>query len=162
MEKAEILKTLEDFRECYAVGGIDLSQTTDLTAASVVIEKEGVLYAFTQFFMPKNRLETLQATDGVPYDIFVKKGIITLSGVNYVNYKDVFNWYVWLLETYGIRVLKIGYDRYSAQYLVDDLKNYGFHTDDVYQGETLTPVIREFEGVLKAGDFKIANNKLLQ
>ena len=54
--KAEILKTLEDFRECYAVGGIDLSQTTDLTAASVVIEKEGVLYAFTQFFMPKNRL----------------------------------------------------------------------------------------------------------
>ena len=117
---------------CYAVGGIDLSQTTDLTAASVVIEKEGVLYAFTQFFMPKNRLETLQATDGVPYDIFVKKGIITLSGDNYVNYKDVFNWYVWLLETYGIRVLKIGYDRYSAQYLVDDLKNYGFHTDDVY------------------------------
>ena len=162
VEKAEILKTLEDFRECYAVGGIDLSQTTDLTAASVVIEKEGVLYAFTQFFMPKNRLETLQATDGVPYDIFVKKGIITLSGDNYVNYKDVFNWYVWLLETYGIRVLKIGYDRYSAQYLVDDLKNYGFHTDDVYQGENLTPVIREFEGVLKDGDFKIANNKLLQ
>ena len=139
-----------------------MSQTTDLTAASVVIEKEGVLYAFTQFFMPKNRLETLQATDGVPYDIFVKKGIITLSGDNYVNYKDVFNWYVWLLETYGIRVLKIGYDRYSAQYLVDDLKNYGFHTDDVYQGENLTPVIREFEGVLKDGDFKIANNKLLQ
>lgn len=90
VEKAEILKTLEDFRECYAVGGIDLSQTTDLTAASVVIEKEGVLYAFTQFFMPKNRLETLQATDGVPYDIFVKKGIITLSGDNYVNYKDVY------------------------------------------------------------------------
>ena len=77
-------------------------------------------------------------------------------------YKDVFNWYVWLLETYGIRVLKIGYDRYSAQYLVDDLKNYGFHTDDVYQGENLTPVIREFEGIIKDGDFKIANNKLLQ
>lgn len=60
------------------------------------------------------------------------------------------------------RVLKIGYDRYSAQYLVDDLKNYGFHTDDVYQGENLTPVIREFEGIIKDGDFKIANNKLLQ
>ena len=45
---------------------------------------------------------------------------------------------------------------------MDDLKNYGFHTDDVYQGENLTPVIREFEGVLKDGDFKIAYNKLLQ
>lgn len=162
VDKAEVLKTLEDFRECYAVGGIDLSQTTDLTAASIVVEKDGVLYAVTQFFMPENRIETLQATDGVPYDIFVKKGIITLSGKNYVDYKDVFNWYVWLLENYGIRVLKIGYDRYSAQYLIDDLKNYGFHTDDVYQGENLTPVIREFEGIIKDGDFKIVDNNLLK
>lgn len=162
VDKAEVIKTLEDFRECYAVGGIDLSQTTDLTAASIVIEKDGVLYAVTQFFMPENRIETLQATDGVPYDIFVKKGIITLSGKNYVDYKDVFNWYVWLLENYGIRVLKIGYDRYSAQYLIDDLKNYGFHTDDVHQGENLTPVIREFEGIIKDGDFKIVDNNLLK
>lgn len=154
--------TLEDFRDCYAVGGIDLSQTTDLTAASVVIEKDGVLYAFTQFFMPRNRLESLQATDGVPYDIFVKKGNLTLSGENYVDYHDVFTWYVTLLEEYGIRVLQIGYDRYSAQYLVDELKGYGFHTDDVYQGENLTPVIREFEGIIKDGNFKIASNNLLK
>ena len=81
---AGVEKTLEDFRDCYAVGGIDLSQTTDLTAASVIIQKDGVLYAFTQFFMPRDRVETLQATDGVPYDIFVKKGLVTLSGENYV------------------------------------------------------------------------------
>lgn len=103
--------------------------------------------------MPRNRLESLQATDGVPYDVFVKKGVLTLSGDNYVDYKDVFNWYVELLNTYGIRVLQIGYDRYSAQYLIDDLKAYGFHTDDVYQGENLTPVIREFEGIIKDGNF---------
>ena len=154
--------TLEDFRECYAVGGIDLSQTTDLTAASVVIEKAGKLYAFTQFFMPKNRIETLQALDGVPYDIFVKKGNLTLSGDNYVDYKDVYNWFIMLLEKYGIRTLQIGYDRYSAQYLIDDLSGYGFHVDDVYQGENLTPVIREFEGIIKDKNFKIANNNLLK
>ena len=162
VENAAADLTLEDFRECYAVGGIDLSQTTDLTAASVVIEKDGILYAFTQFFMPKNKVEYLQATDGVPYDLFVKKGLITVSGENYVDYKDVFNWYVWLINEYGIRVLKIGYDRYSAQYLIDDLKNYGFHTDDVHQGENLTPVIREFEGIIKDGNFKIVNNNLLK
>ena len=77
VENAGVEKTLEDFRDCYAVGGIDLSQTTDLTAASVVIQKDGTLYAFTQFFMPRGRLEYLQATDGVPYDIFVKKGLHT-------------------------------------------------------------------------------------
>lgn len=162
VENAGVDLTQEDFRECYAVGGIDLSQTTDLTAASVVIEKDGILYAFTQFFMPKNKVEYLQATDGVPYDLFVKKGLITISGENYVDYKDVFNWYVWLMNEYGIRVLKIGYDRYSAQYLIDDLKNYGFHTDDVHQGENLTPVIREFEGIIKDGNFKIVNNNLLK
>lgn len=66
------------------MGGIDLSQTTDLTAASVVIERDGVLYAFAQFFMPANRLETAQAIDGVPYDIFVKQGIVKLPGENHV------------------------------------------------------------------------------
>ncbi len=162
VEKAGIEKTLEDFRDCYAVGGIDLSQTTDLTAASVVIERDGVLYAFTQFFMPKDRLESLQAADGVPYDIFIKKGLITLSGENYVDYHDVYAWFIMLLVKYGIRPLKIGYDRYSAQYLVKDMENYGFHMDDVYQGENLTAVIREFEGILRDGNFKIADNNLLK
>lgn len=159
---AGVEKTLEDFRDCYAVGGIDLSQTTDLTAASVIIQKDGVLYAFTQFFMPRDMVETLQATDGVPYDIFVKKGLVTLSGENYVDYHDVYNWFTMLLEVYGIRPLKIGYDRYSAQYLVTDMANYGFHMDDVWQGENLTPVIREFEGIIKDGNFKIADNNLLK
>lgn len=154
--------TLEDFRGCYAVGGVDLSQTTDLTAASVVIEREGVLYTFCQFFMPHGRIEALTATDGIAYDIFVKKGILTLSGENYVDYRDVFNWFVALLEQYEIYVLKIGYDRYSAQYLINALSEKGFHVDDVFQGENLTPVIREFEGIIKDGNFKICNNNLLK
>lgn len=162
VDGAGIEKTLEEFRDCYAVGGIDLSQTTDLTAASVVIEKDGVLYAFTQFFMPRGRVETLQATDGVPYDIFVKKGLITLSGDNYVDYHDVYAWFTGLVENYGIYILKIGYDRYMAKYLIEELKDYGFQTDDVHQGENLTPVIREFEGIIKDGNFKIADNSLLK
>ena len=162
VDGADAELTLDDFRDCYAVGGIDLSQTTDLTAASVVIEREGKLYAFTQFFMPKNRIESLQSYDGVPYDLFVKKGLITPSGENYVDYKDVFKWFMMLLQEYKIYILKIGYDRYSSQYLIDDLKGAGFHTDDVWQGENLTPVIREFEGIIKDGDFKIASNSLLK
>jgi len=162
VDGAGIEKTLEDFRDCYAVGGIDLSQTTDLTAASVVIERDGVLYAFTQFFMPRGRVETLQATDGVPYDIFVKKGLITLSGDNYVDYHDVYAWFTGLVEKYDIYILKIGYDRYMAKYLIEELKDYGFQTDDVHQGENLTPVIREFEGIIKDGNFKIADNNLLK
>lgn len=162
VEDAAADVSLEDFRGCYAVGGIDLSQTTDLTAATVVVERDGKLYAFTQFFMPANRVEKAQAVDGVPYDIFVKKKIITLSGENHVNYRDVFDWFVALKEKWEIYCLKIGYDRYSAQYLVDDMKLYGFHMDDVHQGENLAVVIREFEGILLDGDFRIADNNLLK
>lgn len=162
VDGAEIHAKLEDFKDSYAVGGIDLSQTTDLTAASVVIERDGVLYAFAQFFMPANRLETAQAIDGVPYDIFVKQGIVKLSGENHVDYRDVYEWFSMLRDQYGIYILKIGYDRYSAQYLIDDLKNAGWQTDDVWQGENLAPVIREFEGVIKDGNFKIADNNLLK
>lgn len=152
---------IEDFKSSYCVGGIDLSQTTDLTACSVVIEKDSELYVFTQFFMPSNRITDLQERDGVPYELFVKKGIIIESGENYIDYQDCYNWFVNLVEEHEILPLKIGYDRYSAQYLINDLKAYGFHVDDVYQGENLTPVLREYEGVILDGHLHF-DNPLLQ
>ena len=162
VDAASAHASLEDFRDCYAVGGIDLSQTTDLTAASIIVERDGVLYAFCKFFMPRNLIEAATARDGVPYDIFIKQGVLTPSGENYVDYKDVFNWFVSLMNEYKLYILKIGYDRYSAQYLIDELKGVGFQCDDVWQGENLTPVIHEFEGILKDGNFKIADNNLLK
>ena len=112
--------------------------------------------------MPASRLEKAQATDGVPYDIFVRKGVLVLSGENHVDYRDVYQFFVDLQQVHEIYALKIGDDRYSAQYLIDDLKAYGYQTDDVFQGENLAPVIREFEGIIKDRKFKIADNALLQ
>ena len=112
--------------------------------------------------MPRSRLETASAEDGVPYDLYRKQGFLTLSGENYVDYRDCYRWFVRLIEQYQIYPLQIGYDRYSAQYLIEDLKQYGFHCDDVYQGTNLTPVIREFEGILKDGRIHIGDNSLLK
>ncbi|MCQ2603408.1 MAG: terminase large subunit, partial [Clostridia bacterium] len=154
--------SLEDFRDSYCVGGIDLSQTTDLTACCVIIEKNAKLYTFTQFFMPKNKLEELKTREGVPYEIYDNAGILTLSGDNYVDYNDCYNWFVRLVEEYEILPLKIGYDRYTAQYLVQDLNTYGFHTDDVFQGENLTPVIKEAEGLIRDKTLVIGKNQLLK
>ncbi len=154
--------TLEHFRGCYALAGVDLSQTTDLTAISILIQKNKKIYTFTKFFMPRNKVEKLQAIDGVPYNIFVQKGLITISGENYVNYKDAYDFIISMRNDFEIYILKIGYDRYSSQYLVDDLSNSGFQTDDVHQGENLTPVIKEFEGIINDGDFYIVDNNLLK
>lgn len=154
--------SLEDFRNSYCVGGIDLSQTTDLTSCCAVIEKGGKLYVFSQFFMPAERIADATAEDGVPYEIYRQKGWLTLSGENHVDYQDCFNWFTRLIEEYQIYPLQIGYDRYSAQYLIDDLKKYGFHCDDVYQGFNLTSVIQEFEGQIKDGNIHIGDNSLLK
>lgn len=153
---------LDSFRNSYCVGGIDLSQTTDLTSCCALIEKDKQLYVFSHFFMPANKLEEATAADGVPYSTFVKQGFLTLSGDNYVDYRDCFAWFRNLIEQYQIYPLQVGYDRYSAQYLVEEMKQYGFHMDDVYQGYNLTPVIREFEGVVKDGSLRIGNNNLLK
>lgn len=153
---------LEDFRSTYCVGGIDLSRTTDLTACVAIIERRGKLYVFARFFMPAEKLEEATARDGLPYAIYVQRGWLTLSGENFVDYHDCFNWFRMLIEQYEIYPLKVGYDRYTAQYLVQDMAAYGFQMDDVFQGFNLTPVIRETEGLLKDGAFCIGDNDLLK
>lgn len=153
---------LNNFRGCYCVGGIDLSRTTDLTACVVIIEKNGRLYVFAHFFLPKNKLEIATERDGLPYALYVQKGWLTLSGENFVDYKDCYNWFVRLIREYRIYPLKVGYDRYTAQYLVQDMEAYGFHMDDVYQGYNLTPVIHETEGLIRDHTFHIGDNAILK
>ena len=75
---------------------------------------------------------------------------------------DVFNWFTDLVERLEILPLRVGYDRYSAQYLIQDMKQYGFVVDDVYQGENLYGVLQETEGLLADGKINIGDNDLLK
>ena len=152
--------TLSEFAHSYCVAGVDLSQTTDLTAAVVVIEKNGELYVFAKFWLPAERIDDAIARDGVPYNIYIQRGLLELSGDNFVDYHDCYNWLTMLVEQHEILPLQVGYDRYSAQYLVQDLKNYGFQTDDVYQGENLWVVLQEMEGLMKDGKIHCGDNDL--
>ena len=153
---------IEDFKGCYGVLGIDLSRSTDLTACVLLIEKEGKINTFARFYLPANKIEEATARDGIPYKIYIQKGWLYPSGENFIDYQDVFNWCRELIEKNKIYVLQVGYDRYSSQYLINDMKEYGFHCDDVYQGENLTPVIRETEGLIKDGKINIGDNDLLK
>ena len=153
---------LEDFTNSYCVLGIDLSQTRDLTACVCVIEKAGELYVFAKFFLPAERIDEATERDGIPYQAYIQRGILQASGDNFVDYHDCFEWCRTLVEEYKILPLKVGYDRYSAQYLIKDLEAYGFHCDDVYQGENLYGVIQETEGLLEDGKVHIGDNDLLK
>ena len=152
----------EDYRSSYAVVGIDLSQSVDLTAVSCLIEKDGIINVFAHFFLPSEKIEEATARDGVPYMAYVKRGFLTLSGENYIDYHDCYNWITRLVEQYEIYPLKVGYDRYSATYLTQELRGAGFHCDDVYQGDNLWGVIQEVGALIKDGKVRIGDNDLLK
>jgi len=153
---------IEDFAHSYCVGGLDLSQTTDLTSACVVIEKNGILNVFSKCWLPSEKIQEATDRDGVPYQLYIERGLLEPSGENFVDYHDCFNWFTDLVEQFEILPLVIGYDRYSAQYLIQDLQGYGFKCDDVYQGDNLWGVMQEAEGLMKDGKICIGDNDLLK
>lgn len=153
---------LKDFKSCYCVAGIDLSQTTDLTSANIVIQKDGELYVFSKFWLPAQKIDEATQRDGLPYQIYIQRGLLELSGDNFVDYHDCYKWLVKMVEEYEILPLMVGYDRYSAQYLVQDLQTYGFQCDDVFQGDNLWGVLQEMEGLFKDGKVHIGDNDLLK
>lgn len=153
---------LDNFRSSYCVAGLDLSQTTDLTACVIIVEKGGEFYVFAKFWLPAEKIDEATARDGIPYNIYIQRGLLSLSGDNYVDYRDCYQWLVDMVEQYEILPLMTGYDRYSAQYLIQDLERYGFRCDDVYQGDNLWGVLQEMEGLFKDGRVHIGDNDLLK
>ena len=153
---------VETLRDSYCVCGLDLSQTTDLTAAIALVEKHGRINVLAHFWMPSEKIDESTQRDGVPYWTYVKRGFLSLSGDNFVDYHDCYNWFANLINEHGLYPLKVGYDRYSSQYLVKDLEASGFQTDDVYQGDNLWPVLQEMEGLIKDKQIYIGDNDLLK
>ena len=150
--------TLEDFRHSYALGGIDLSLAVDLTAAVVVIEKNGVSWFDTMFFMPENKVDEATARDGLPYRIYQQRGLLTVCGENTVDYHAVHEWFRKLERDYEILPLKVGYDRYSAAYLVQDMEADGYAMESVSQGSNLTGILIDMEGMIKDGRLRCIND----
>ena len=155
--------TLADFKNSYALGGIDLSQTTDLTSACVLIERDGIIYVFSHFWMPSEKLIESTERDRIPYEAMIQRGFLSLSGDNFIDYADCYRWFVELIEEYQIYPLIVGYDRYSAQYLIQDMQQFGFSCESVFQGYNLTGIEDNLEGLLKSGKLQCADdNDLLK
>lgn len=155
--------TLEDFRGCYCVCGLDLSQTTDLTSACAIIERDGNLWVFSHFWLPAARIREASERDQVPYQVMIERGLLSPSGDQMVDHEDCFRWFTELIERYEIYPLMIGYDRWSAAPIVQSLKSYGFHVDSVTQGFNLSGILDNMEGLMRGGQLRSAqDNDLLK
>ena len=156
-------RNLEEFANCYALGGIDLSQTTDLTSACLLVEQDGIIWVISHFWLPGERLAEATQRDGIPYQAMIDRGFLSLSGDEFIDYHDVFNWFETMRKQYKILPLQIGYDRYTAQYLVQDMEKRSYHMESVFQGYNLTGIEDNFEGMLREGRIRCINdNDLLK
>jgi len=156
---------IEEMRNCYAVGGVDLSSTTDLTCATLLLIKAGSdkKYAIQQYFLPAELLEQRVKEDKIPYDKWAQRGLLTLCDGNKVNYSDVTAWFQRMYTEYQIIPLWVGYDPWNSQYWVQEMKDLGLNLIEVRQGfKTLSQPMKELGADLAAKRINYNSNPILK
>jgi phage terminase large subunit-like protein len=157
--------SIDELRDSYAVGGVDLSSTTDLTAAVLVIQKRdsNKKYVISHFFMPSEVVEKRIKEDNVPYDIWIKKGFVTLTEGNQNDFSLVTQWFMKMIQTYGVRPLWVGYDPWNSQYWIKEMEDLGFNMDKVRQGiYSLSEPMKIVEADLKNNLVNYNNNPIMK
>ena len=156
---------IERFRGCYAIGGADLSITTDLTCATLLLmDKETEKRYVTQmYWLPADNFLQRVQEEKIPYDKWLEAGALRLCNGNSINYSDITAWFLEMVNDHGITPAWIYYDSYSAKYWVEEMESYGFNMVRCIQGaKTLSLPMQMLGADLKAKKVNYNNNTLLK
>jgi phage terminase large subunit-like protein len=154
---------VERFRGCYAIGGADLSITTDLTCASLLMLDPVTEQRFVtqMYWLPEANFQERVHKEHIPYDKWVEEGLVRLCQGNTIVYSDVTAWFVEMVEKHGITPAWIYYDPYSARYWVDEMESNGFNMVKCFQGvRTLSLPMQHLGQDLKAKRVNYQNNPI--
>jgi phage terminase large subunit-like protein len=155
--------SIEDLKDSYAIGGVDLSSTTDLTAAVLLLMKGDKKFVITQFFMPSDVIIKRKEEDNAPYDIWVQKGLITVTDGSQNDFSLVTQWFMNMIRTYNIRPLWVGYDPWNSLYWIKEMEELGFNMEKVRQGVySLSEPMKQLEADLKNNKVVYNNNPILK
>ena len=156
---------MENFRGAYCIGGVDLSITTDLTAASLLFMKRGDDRKFVvqMYWLPSDKLQERVKQDKIPYDKWFERGYLRLCAGNSINYSDVTQWFVDTVKQYDLSPAWIYYDSYSAKYYVEEMTLQGFTMCRAIQGaKTLSLPMQMLGADLQAHKVIYNNNPILK
>lgn len=133
----EELFDVKDLKPRYGIGGVDLSATTDLTAAKMIfkVPDDPNIYVLSKYWMPEDLIEKRVREDHIPYDIWVEKGYIDAIPGKKIHPKYITEWFVHIRDELDIYPYYIGYDSWAAEYWVDEMSNY-------FGKECMVPVIQ--------------------
>lgn len=161
----EAVYDIEELRNSYAISGTDLSATTDLSCATLLLMKpnELIKYAIQMYFLPEDLLEQRVKEDKIPYDKWCERGLLRLCKGNKVNYSDITAWYIEMFQEYDIRPLWNYYDPWCSKYWTDEMINSGFEMVKCRQGAlTLSQPMKEMGADLEAKLINYNNNPILK
>ena len=155
---------ISDFKGCYAIGGADLSITTDLTCATLLLmDKSEKRYVTQMYFLPRDNFEQRVQEEKIPYDKWLEAGQLRLCNGNSINYSDVTAWFLEMVNEYEITPAWIYYDSYSAKYWVEEMEQHGFNMVRCIQGsKTLSLPMQMLGADLKAKKINYNNSSLLK
>lgn len=108
----------------YGIGGVDLSSTTDLTAAKVIfrVPNDEKVYVLQMYWIPEDNVEKRVKEDHIPYDVWIEQGLMRTCKGNQISYHDVTNWFLEVQEQLDVYLYKVGYDSWSAKYWVEEME----------------------------------------
>lgn len=156
---------IEQFRNCYAIGGADLSVTTDLSCATLLFVDKDTQKRFIHqmYWLPRDSFEKRVQMDKIPYDKWLEQGLLRLCNGNSINYGDITAWFVEMLNNYGITPLWVYYDSYSAKYWVEEMEQHGFKMVRCIQGaKTLSLPMQQMGADLQAKKINYNNSPILK
>ncbi|PTK07947.1 terminase large subunit [Mammaliicoccus sciuri] len=156
---------IKDFAGTYAIGGADLSITTDLSCATLLfIDPETELrYVHQMYWLPHDNLQKRVQEDKIPYDKWHEQGYLRLCSGNTIDYSDITDWFLEMLNEYDITPLWIYYDNYSARYWVDEMEAYGFKMVRTQQGaRTLSLPMQNMGADLQKKKINYNNHPILK
>jgi len=154
---------INDFRGSIAIGGVDLSESVDLTAVKVLLMREGDSrkYFYSHYFIPETKLQQGSEQDKKDYLEWAKTGLLTVSPGNENDYSLVTAWFVNLARQYDIKVFKIGFDNWNARYWRTEMEDYGFDMEAIRQNfENLSNPMKLVEADLRSGLINYNNNPI--
>lgn len=110
----------------YGIGGADLSETTDLTAAKVIAMRrdDPIVYVFQMYWLPEDLIDKRSEEDNIPYNLWRDRGLLRTTPGNKVHHRFVTEWFVEIQTELGIYIPWLGYDRWSADYWVEEMAGY--------------------------------------
>lgn len=153
----------QEWKDCYVIGGCDLSSTTDLTCASLLGVINGKIRVKQMYFIPTNMLERKVVEDKIPYDKWLKLGWLRLSGDAKIDYKDITKWFLEEVNQNELRPLWIGFDSWNANYWKTDMEAQGFDMIEVRQGfKTESAPLKQMKADLIDKKINYNNNPILK